>query len=139
MFVASESSQTDVLEYIITHIFCPIQLPQHNDYTLDNDRALLDVVLGSARKFVGSLPDHDQEQWSPSLRMLENLAVTMTSPSLTADVIEPQIKSMQGGGMWVVLAPKIDILKFLCRYSRISDSGTECCCSPSQARNGNHL
>ncbi|KAG2078005.1 hypothetical protein BDR04DRAFT_999481 [Suillus decipiens] len=105
MSVVSEASQTDVLEYIITHIFCPVQLPQHNDYTLDNDRSLLDVALGSARKFVRSLPNHDQEQWSPLLKMLENLAVAMTSPSLTVDVIESQIKSMQVG----------DILAYLIR------------------------
>ncbi|KAG2040979.1 hypothetical protein BDR03DRAFT_1007740 [Suillus americanus] len=107
MSVASESSQTDsnVLEYIITHIFCPIKLPQHSDYTLDNDRSLVDVVLGSAHKFVSSLPDHDQEQWSPSLKMLENLAVTMAAPSLTGNVVEPQIKSMQAG----------DILAYLIR------------------------
>ncbi|KAG1873801.1 hypothetical protein F4604DRAFT_1765091 [Suillus subluteus] len=105
MSVASESPQTDVLEYIITHIFCPIKLPQHSDYTLENDRSLLDVVLGSARKFVSSLPDHDQEHWCPSLKMLENLAVTMTSPSLTGDVVGSQIKSMQAG----------DILAYLIR------------------------
>ncbi|KAG1773742.1 hypothetical protein EV702DRAFT_1129048, partial [Suillus placidus] len=105
MSVASESSQTDVLEYIITHIFCPIKLPQRSDYTLNNDRSLLDVVLGSARKFVSSLPDDDQEQWSPSLKMLESLAVTITSPSLTGDVVESQIKSMQAG----------DILAYLIR------------------------
>jgi hypothetical protein len=99
MSVASESSQTDVLEYIITHVFCPVKLPQRSDYTLDNDRSLLDAVLGSSRKFVSSLPDHDQEQWGPLLKMLESLALTMTSPSLTGDVVESQIKSMQAGGM----------------------------------------
>lgn len=99
MSVASESSQTDVLEYIITHVFCPVTLPQRSDYTLNNDRSLLDAVLGSARKFVSSLPDHGQEQWDPLLKMLEKLAVTMTSPSLTGDVVESQIKSMQVGGM----------------------------------------
>ncbi|KAG2365786.1 hypothetical protein BDR07DRAFT_1398113 [Suillus spraguei] len=103
MSVASEASQTDVLEYIITHIFCPVQLPQHSDYTLDNDRSLLDVALGSARKFVSSLPNHHQEQWSPSLKMLESLAVAMTSPSLNVDVVESQIKSMQVGDILAYL------------------------------------
>ncbi|KAG1873320.1 hypothetical protein C8R48DRAFT_593879 [Suillus tomentosus] len=97
MSVASESSKTDVLEYIIVHIFCPIKLPQHNDHTPDKDRSLVDVVLGSARKFAASLPDDEHEQWRPLLRMLENLAVTMNYSVLTEDVVESQIKSMQAG------------------------------------------
>ncbi|KAG1751783.1 hypothetical protein EDB19DRAFT_1893122 [Suillus lakei] len=105
MSVASESSETSVLEYIITHIFCPVKLPQRSDYTPDNDRSLLDVVLGSARIFVSYLPDNDQEQWNPSLKMLESLAVTMRSPSLTTDVVESQVKSMKAG----------DILAYLIR------------------------
>lgn len=108
MSVASESPKTDVLEYIITHIFRPIKLPQHSDYTHGNDSSLLDVVLGSARKFVSLLPKDDQEQWSPLLKMLESLAVTMTSPSLAQDVVESQIETMQAGGMYTMLAPKID-------------------------------
>ncbi|KAG1893015.1 uncharacterized protein F5891DRAFT_1209340, partial [Suillus fuscotomentosus] len=103
MSVASESSQTDVLEYIITHICCPIKLPQHSDYTLDNDSALLDVVLGSARKFVSSLPDHDQEQWAPLLKMLESLTATMRSSSLIGEVVESQIKSMGAGDVLAYL------------------------------------
>ncbi|KAG1796950.1 uncharacterized protein HD556DRAFT_1441127 [Suillus plorans] len=105
MSVALESSETDVLEYIIIHIFCPIKLPQHNDHTPDRDRSLVDVVLGSARKFAASLPDDEHEQWRPLLRMLENLAVTMNYPALTEGVVESQIKSMQAG----------DILAYLIR------------------------
>ncbi|KAG1751044.1 hypothetical protein EDB19DRAFT_1903894 [Suillus lakei] len=103
MSVASESAETDVLEYIITHVFCPIKLPQHNDHTLEKDRSLLDVVLGSAHKFVNSLPSDEEEQWSPLSKMLENLAISITSPSMTEDVFESQIRSMQAG----------DILTFL--------------------------
>lgn len=133
MSVASGSSETDVLEYIIVHIFCPIKLPQHNDHTPDKDRSLVHVVLGSAYKFAASLPDDEHEQWRPLLRMLENLAVTMNYPALTEDVVESQIKSMQAGGMHTILAPAIYInLKiFLFRYSRVFDSGTKCCCRTS--------
>ncbi|KAG2112417.1 hypothetical protein DEU56DRAFT_935108 [Suillus clintonianus] len=105
MSVASESTKIDALEYIITHIFCPIKLPQHTDYTLEKDRSLLDVVLGSAHKFASSLPGDEEEQWSPLLKMLESLAVSITSPSMAKDVFESQIRSMQAG----------DIIAFLIR------------------------
>ncbi|KAG1892808.1 hypothetical protein F4604DRAFT_1913503 [Suillus subluteus] len=105
MSVTSESSETDVLEYIITHIFCPIKLPQHNDHTPEKDQSLLDVVLGSARKFATSLPNDDHEQWRPLLKMLESLTVTMNFPFLTKEVVELQIKFMQAG----------DILAYLIR------------------------
>ncbi|KAJ8583955.1 hypothetical protein M405DRAFT_708883, partial [Rhizopogon salebrosus TDB-379] len=91
------------LEYIITHIFSPIKLPQHEDHT-----AVLDVVLGSARNFKSFLPHDDQEQWDPLLKMLKNLGDTTISPSLMED-IESQIGSMQAGGKHVSLARKIDM------------------------------
>jgi hypothetical protein len=93
----SDAEESSVLEYIITHIFCPIKLPQHDDHTATRDRALLDVVLGSARSFKSFLPHDDQEQWGPLLKMLENLGDTTISHSLTED-IESQIRSMQAGG-----------------------------------------
>ncbi|KAG2135373.1 uncharacterized protein EDB93DRAFT_1242555 [Suillus bovinus] len=100
---SSKSSKNDVLEYIITHIFCPIKLPQHNDHTPDKDCSFLNVVLDSAWKFAASLPDNEHEQWSPLLKMLENLIVTMDCPVLTKDVVELQIKSMQAGDILVYL------------------------------------
>jgi hypothetical protein len=98
----SEEIDTAALEYIITHIFCPIKLPQNDDYTAKSDCALLNVVLCSARNFVSFLPDNDQEQWGPLLKMLENLGTTTISPSLTKD-IGSQIRSMRGGGMCIVV------------------------------------
>jgi len=97
----SEEITKAALEYIITHIFCPIKLPQENDYTPKSDFALLNVVLCSARNFVSVLPDSDQEQWGPLLKMLENLGITTISPSLSKD-IGSQIRSMRGGGMCIV-------------------------------------
>lgn len=103
---ASESEEMSMLEYIITHIFCPIKLPQHDDYADTSDRALLDVVLGSARKFVSFLPHDDQEEWGPLLKTLKNLGATTTSRSLTKD-IELQIGSMQAGGVHMVFKCRI--------------------------------
>ncbi|OJA13687.1 hypothetical protein AZE42_05526 [Rhizopogon vesiculosus] len=93
---SSEETPAVVLEYIIIHLFCPIKLPQHDDYAAHSDHALLDVVLGSARNFVSFLPSSDQEQWGSLLKMLENLGVTTTSPSLSKD-IGLQIGSMRAG------------------------------------------
>ncbi|KAG1848861.1 hypothetical protein F4604DRAFT_127913 [Suillus subluteus] len=93
---ASEPEKTPVLQYIITHIFCPIKLPRRDDYTADRDRALLDLVLGSARNFVSHLPHSDQEHWSHLLKMLKHLGVATTSTSLTQDV-ESQVRSMRAG------------------------------------------
>ncbi|KAG2153842.1 hypothetical protein DEU56DRAFT_951233 [Suillus clintonianus] len=95
MSIASESTKADTLEYVITHIFCPIKPPQHTDYTLEKDHSLLDVVLGSAHKFASSFPGDEEEQWSPLLKMLESLAVSITSSSMAKDVFESQIRSMQ--------------------------------------------
>jgi hypothetical protein len=103
---SSDSEEMSMLEYIITHIFCPITLPQHDDYAATSDRALLDAVLGSARNFASRLPHDEEEQWGPLLKMLKNLGVTTTSTSLTK-VIESQIRSMKAGGMYM-LESKID-------------------------------
>jgi hypothetical protein len=104
---SSDSEEMSMLEYIITHIFCPIELPQHDDYAATSDRALLDAVMGSARNFASRLPHDEEEQWSPLLKMLKNLGVTTTSISLTK-VIESQIRSMKAGGMYILLEFKID-------------------------------
>ncbi|KAG2113634.1 hypothetical protein BD769DRAFT_1364038 [Suillus cothurnatus] len=99
---ASELEKTPVLQYIITHIFFPINLPRRYDYTADRDRALLDLVLGSARSFVSRLAHSDQEHWSHLLKMLEHLGHTTTSTSFTQDV-ESQIRSMRAGDILVYL------------------------------------
>jgi hypothetical protein len=101
----SEKIPPAVLEYIITHIFCPIKLPQDDDYTAESDRALLDVILGSARNFASFLPYNEQDQWGPLLKMLENLAVTTTSRSLKTltEDIESQVRSVQTGGTSIVV------------------------------------
>lgn len=98
----SEEIIKAALQYIITHIFCPIKLPQDDDYTAKSDWALLNTVLSSARDFVSFLPNSDQEQWGPLLKMLENIGITTISPSLSKD-IDSQIRSMRGGGMCIVV------------------------------------
>ncbi|KAH7924414.1 hypothetical protein BV22DRAFT_1013320 [Leucogyrophana mollusca] len=91
------------LEYIITHVFCPLKLPLHDDHSVANDLALSDAVLQSALVFREHLLPKKQADWDQMERMLENLSATAGSDILSVDTIESQMQATKCGDVLVFL------------------------------------
>ena len=91
-----DSEDRSTLEYIITHVFFPLQLPDKDDQGVSNDRSLTGAIAAAARLYTvhtGELP-----QWHCILRMLDNLHATVHSRNLDRSLTYSQFQGMNVGG-----------------------------------------
>ena len=86
------------LKYIINHVFLPLKLPQGNDYSLENDSALSQVVADAALDFMDQLPSDKQLSWMSTVKMLWNLNDSIKFNALSGNEIESQIVAMHNTG-----------------------------------------
>ena len=84
------------LEYIITHVFFPLQLPDKDDRGISNDRALSGAVAAATCLY--TVHAGESPQWHCILRMLDNLRATVRSRSLDRSLTISQFQSMNVGG-----------------------------------------
>ena len=89
----------ETLQYLITHVFCPLKLPHGGDHSLDNDRALSSMAYREACDYSQYISDSASAQWQYIVKMLWNLDHTMSSNALDEALIDSQIQSMETGGM----------------------------------------
>jgi len=94
----TDVSEDKTLQYLITHIFCPLQLPQEDDHSLDNDRALSNTVSSAAYAYSQHTSDSANAQWRHIEKMLRNLNHAMSLSVLDEALLDCQIKSMEVGG-----------------------------------------
>jgi hypothetical protein len=88
------------LEYIITHVFCPLRLPDVVDHAFSNDHDLIRAVLDAAQVYSTRVDaDAGQSEWPPIERMLENLGMTVQSARLDKRRVISQLSRMQPGGL----------------------------------------
>lgn len=85
-------------KYIITHVFCPLQLPGRDDHNIHNDRSLVTAIATAARLYSDHVGQSNISQWHDILRMLENLRDVFQSGSLYKSLITSQFSSMNAGG-----------------------------------------
>ena len=99
MVNSSPSADSDVaedktLQYKITHVFCPLQLPDGDDHSLSNDRALSEVAYASAYAYAEHVSDSEKPQWQHIAKMLHNLNDTMNFEALDESLAISQLLSM---------------------------------------------
>ncbi|KAI6118443.1 hypothetical protein F5141DRAFT_999967 [Pisolithus sp. B1] len=85
------------LQYTITHVFCPLQLPDGDDYCYSNDLALSEAVYTSAVDYSGNLDDPAKADWECIRKLLRNLHDAMRIHQLEEKTVELQLKSMTSG------------------------------------------
>ncbi|KAF8439804.1 hypothetical protein L210DRAFT_3540380 [Boletus edulis BED1] len=98
------------LEYIITHVFCPLRLPGGDDHSIPNDQALMEAVIDAAHAYTHVVTDAGQSEWRPIEKMLENLGATVPSAKFDRKRVMAQLSRMQRG----------DVLAF---YIRAQNAG----------------
>ena len=97
--VETDGLEEETLQYLVTHIFCPLKLPDGDDHSLDNDRALSNVVHRKACDYSQYTSGSASAQWPCIVKMLQNLNHAMSSNTLDEALVISQIHSMQVGGM----------------------------------------
>ena len=85
-------------KYIITHVFCPLQLPDGDDQTVHNDHSLARAVATAARLYSNHVDQANLPQWHTISRMLKNLQATSQSEDLDRFRAISQFSSMEVGG-----------------------------------------
>ncbi|KAN0080270.1 hypothetical protein V8E55_009836 [Tylopilus felleus] len=93
------------LRYIVTHVFCPLQLHDGNDDSVLNDRSLVRAIASVARRHSDHVGKADMHQWHCISRMLDNLSASVQFEILDESQTVSQLTSMNVG----------DVLAFLVR------------------------
>ncbi|KAL4077990.1 hypothetical protein J3A83DRAFT_4087275 [Scleroderma citrinum] len=99
----SDVSNEKTLEYLITHVFCPLKLPDGDDHSLDNDRALSAEVSSTAYAYSQQPGGSAIAQWQDIVEMLLNLDQALSLEALDEALIESQIELMEVGDVLVYL------------------------------------
>ena len=108
------------LEYIVTHVFCPLQLPDGDDHSVINDRSLTAAIAAAAHLYTVHNRSNAPE-WHGISRMLENLQDVVQFQSLDSSQTTSQLCDMNVGGepssLHKILrnSPCVDVLAFLIR------------------------
>ena len=95
------------LKYIITHVFCPLQLPDMK-HSIWNDHSLARAVAAAARLYSNHVDQANLRQWHTISRMLENLQATSQSESLDRFQVISQFSSMEVGGKLLSLRSMLE-------------------------------
>ncbi|KAI6125916.1 hypothetical protein EDD16DRAFT_1757564 [Pisolithus croceorrhizus] len=85
------------LQYKITHVFCPLQLPDGDDYCHSNDLSLSEAVCQSAVDYSGYLDGSAKADWECVRKLLQNICDTVRIHQLKAKCVNLQLKSMTAG------------------------------------------
>ena len=86
------------LKYIITHVFCPLQLPDEDDHSISNDHSLAKAIATAACLFSDHLGQANIPHWHSVSRMLENLQAVIQFECLDRFQTTSQLSSMEVGG-----------------------------------------
>ncbi|KAI6110733.1 hypothetical protein EDD17DRAFT_1828231 [Pisolithus thermaeus] len=82
------------LQYKITHVFCPLRLPDGDDHSHSNDLTLAGAVCGSAFDYSSHLDKSSKAHWKCVEKLLQNLEEAMRFPRLEETVVTAQLESM---------------------------------------------
>ena len=91
-----DPADRSTFEYIITHVFFPLQLPDGDDQDINNDCSLSRAISAAARLY--TVHTSELPQWDGILRMLDNLRATVRSENLDRSLTFSQFQSMDVGG-----------------------------------------
>ena len=94
----SDVAEDKMLQYKITHVFCPLQLPDGDDHSLSNDQELSKTAYASAHAYARRLSDSEKPHWYHIVGMLRDLHNTTAFEALDAQLVTSQLRSRSVGG-----------------------------------------
>ena len=97
-FISFFNADDPALNYAVTHVFFPVEVPKESDYTIKNDLSLARAVCTAAHAYTAHIDDALRDQWHPIAKMLDNLQTSVRSGHLGKGDVISQLSSMQSGG-----------------------------------------
>ena len=100
---SSSCTRTDYastsFNYVVTHVFLPVQLPERRDHTLENEHSLARAVCATAHAYDAHVcGTSEQAQWHHVAKMLDSLQVSVQSEHMNNEHVISQLRGMQTGG-----------------------------------------
>jgi len=93
------TTDSESLQYAVTHVFLPVWPPRKKDYTVEQDVSLVRAVCAAAHAYNAHLYGvSEQAQWHRITKMLDNLQASAQSERLDNDHVISQLRGMQTGG-----------------------------------------
>ena len=89
----------ETFDYAVTHVFLPVKLPIHSDYTPKNGHSLTRAVCAAAHDYGAHVcGTSEQAQWHRITKMLDSLQAFVQSEHMDRDHVISQLQGMQTGG-----------------------------------------
>lgn len=90
------------LDYIITHVFLPVKLPDANDYSPENELSLARAVCAAAHAYTTPVINRTAEpQWNRITKMLDDLRASIESDHLDSGHVTSRLRGMRAGGTFI--------------------------------------
>ena len=86
------------LKYIVTHVFCPLQLPDGDDHSVHHDHSLAGAIASVARLHSDHKSNAGVPLWHSISRMLDNLWAIVQFEGLDRSQTVSQLSNMDVGG-----------------------------------------
>ena len=93
-----EPEGVSTLEYIVTHVFFPLQLPDEDDQSVRSDRSLAGAIATAAHLYAVHVSDTNIPLWHSISRMPDNLQANVQPQNLDGSLTISQLRTMVDGG-----------------------------------------
>ncbi|KAG9309817.1 hypothetical protein JVU11DRAFT_10196 [Chiua virens] len=77
-----DPGDVSTLKYLVTHVFCPLRLPDGDDHSIPNDRSLVAAIAAASRLYSDHASQGGISQWPSISQMLGNLEASIQPQSL---------------------------------------------------------
>ena len=84
--------------YAATHVLLPVQPPDEDDYTAENDHSLARALCAAAHAYGTHLYESEQAEWRRITRMLGSLQATVQLEHTELGHVISQLRGMLAGG-----------------------------------------
>ncbi|ESK82057.1 hypothetical protein Moror_13419 [Moniliophthora roreri MCA 2997] len=99
-------ADSNLLSYIINHVFLPPKLPQSCDESAENYAGLCRVILRCAQEYREKVPEEERPRWDPVVKMLDNLCLLESEGGFSKEKVGSCIFRMNIGDVLALLIRK---------------------------------
>ena len=91
-----DPEDVSTLQYLVTHVFSPLRLPNGDDHSVSNDRSLAATAASVAQLYATKT---NINLWRVTSQMLNHLRTAVQFQYLDGPRITSQLAGMNSGGM----------------------------------------